>query len=203
LFAKLEFKTSFPDADYASLTAALPALRNMSPAQALRDMAARKEKDVTCFLRQFRHHSRLGLDVMAPRWDEDRDFVQSMLDGHTESVGNDPEPKYEQARYEALARLPFWRRRGFRRKLDRLRTFVWLRAEMRDLSRRMYYFIRRMTIQIARQHGLGDDVFFMSFREILALDSSTVPRNRAIYESYRRFEAPNEIGARYPYSGTS
>jgi pyruvate,water dikinase len=39
----------------------------------------------------------------------------------------------------------------------------------------------------------------MTFREIFADDSSHVERNKAIYESYRNFAAPNEIGSRYAY----
>src|SRR5205814_878727 len=78
--------------------------------------------------------------------------------------------------------------------------FVWLREEMRDLSSRVYYLIRRLALAIAAQNDLGEDVFFMSFREIFDLDTSQVERNRHTYESFLNFAAPNEIGARYPHS---
>src|SRR5207247_7607793 len=156
---------AFPEADYAALVAGLPALRHMSPLRALRDLAARVDHDVTPVLRQFRHHYRQGLDLIKPRWDEERDYIETLLGDLPASVGTDPRPAYEPARAETLRRLPFWRRRAFRRKLDRLRTFVWLREELRDLSSRMYYLIRRHVLEIARQRGLGEDVFFMTFRE--------------------------------------
>jgi phosphohistidine swiveling domain-containing protein len=199
-FAKLDFKSSFPDADYASLVAALPPLRHMAPMRAMRTMAVEKERDLAALLRQFRHHSRLGLDVIAPRWDEDRAYVETLFNHLPESASVDPAPHYENARAEALAKISFWRRPSFHRKLDRLRTFVWLREEMRDLSSRMYYLIRRLALELARQHDLVDDVFFMSFREIFALDRTQAPKNREIYDSYRHFAAPNEIGARYTHS---
>jgi pyruvate,water dikinase len=74
---------------------------------------------------------------------------------------------------------------------------VWLREEMRDLSSRMYHLLRRCVLNIAARRGLGDDVFFMSFREIFADDRSQIERNREIYDSYRNFKALNEIGASY------
>jgi pyruvate,water dikinase len=204
--AKLDFKMSFPDADYASLMAGLPPMRHMEPVRALREMAARGERDVTPLLGPFCHHYRMGLDVLAPRWDEDRAFVESLLDSAFDARGvdrADPRAVYEQARAAALARLAFWRRRRFRRKLDRLRQFVWLREQMRDLSSRMYYLIRRHALAIARRRGLGDDVFFMTFREIFADDRSSIAAGRDLYRSFRHFDAPNEIGARYAYGGAA
>jgi phosphohistidine swiveling domain-containing protein len=200
--AKLDFKMSFPDADYASLMAGLPPMRHMAPVYALRAMVARGERDAANLVREYRHHYRLGLDVLAPRWDEDRGFVEALLDNasHAPEPGRaDPRALYEQSRRAALGRLTPWRRRRFRRKLDRLRELVWLREEMRDLSSRVYYLIRRHVLDIARRRHLADDVFFMSFREIFADDRSSIVRNREVYERYRRFDAPNEIGARYAY----
>lgn len=197
--AKLDFKMSFPDADYASLVAALPAMRHMAPVRALHQLAARGERDIRPLLRQFRHQSCQGLDIQLPRWDEDQAFVEALLDHLPASVGADPQPIYERARAEALRKLPAWKRGRFCHKLDRLRMFVWLREELRDLSSRMYYHIRRHVLAIARRRGIGDDIFFMTFCEIFDDDRSQVERNREIYESYRHFHAPNEIGARYAY----
>src|SRR5207244_3473115 len=62
---------------------------------------------------------------------------------------------------------------------------------------RTYYLIRRHVLEIARRRGLGDDIFFMTFRAIFVDDRSGVERSREVFESYRHFHAPNEIGARY------
>lgn len=202
--AKLDFKMSFPDADYASLMAGLPPMRHMAPVYALRKLAAEGRRDVKPLLREFRHHYRQGLDVLAPRWDEDPQFVESLLGtapDPSDAGRADPRAIYEQARAAALARLPFWRRRRFQGKLDRLRQFVWLREEMRDLSSRMYYLIRRHALEIGRRRALGDDVFFMTFRQIVADDRTSIAPSRDVYNRYRHFEAPNEIGARWAYGG--
>jgi phosphohistidine swiveling domain-containing protein len=201
--AKLDFKMSFPEADYASLVAALPELRHLAPLRAIREMTRRGERDVAGLVRLFRHHSRLGIDVLAPRWDEDQAFLATLFENPLESAAVDPGPAYAAARAAALRHLPRWRRRGFERKLDRLRMFVWLREEMRDLSSRMYYFIRRDALEIARRRKIGDAIFFMTFREILADDRSQVARNRETFECYRNFAAPNEIGLRYAHRDAS
>src|SRR4029450_2987570 len=114
-------------------------------------------------------------------------------------AGTDPRPAYEAARAQALSRLPWHKRRTFARKLDRLRHFLWLREEMRDLSSRMYHLIRRHVLAIAEQCRLGDDIFFMSFQEIIADDRANIAWKRERYESFRNFKAPNEIGARFSF----
>ena len=97
-FAKLDFKMSFPEADYASLVAALPELRHMAPMRALREMALRGDHCVSPLLRKFRHHCRWGLDIREARWDEDREFVEELLQNLTKSAGSDPHPAYQRAR---------------------------------------------------------------------------------------------------------
>ncbi len=201
VLAKQLFLESFPEAEYPALIQCLPELRHMAPIRALRQIGAQGERDVTPILEQFRHHSRRELDLRAPRWDEDREFVEQLL----ESFRNAPGPSesscaaYKKVRTETRAAAPWYKHRAFDKKLDRMRRFVWLREEMRDLSSRMYYLIRKYVLEIAERRGLGDDIFFMTYPEILADDRSNIERNREVYDSYRNFAAPNEIGARFSY----
>lgn len=190
--AKLDFLDSFPDADYTKLVTALPPMSHLEPTRAIREGATVEELQ-----RRFPYRGRRELDLSAPRWDEDRAWVEQMV-RQAGSVGGDPRPAYEKARAEYRARLPWWKRRKFDRKLDRLREFVWLREEMRDRSSRMYWRIRKAVLALGR----GDDVFFQTWREVLADDRSNVERNREVYETYRHFKAPNEIGSRYAYAPT-
>jgi len=162
-------------------------------------MAARGETDIAPFLKRFAYRGRRELDIRAPRWDEDREWVRALLAQQAGAAGTDPRPAYEAARAQALAKLPWHKRRSFVRKLDRLRHFLWLREEMRDLSSRMYHLIRRYVLAIAERRGLGDDVYFMTFQEILADDRANIERGRERYESFRNFKAPNEIGASFTF----
>ncbi len=194
--AKLDFLDSFPDADYTKLVTALPPMSHLEPVRALREGATADE-----LVRRFPYRGRRELDLSAPRWDEDREWVEEMV-RTAGSVGGDPRPAYEAARAQYRSGLPWWKRRKFDRKLDRLREFVWLREEMRDRSSRMYWRIRKAVLEIARERGLGEDIFFMTWREILSDDRSNVERAREVYETYRHFRAPNEIGSRYAYAPT-
>lgn len=197
--AKLEFKEWFPDCDYRALVAALPEIRHLAPLRRLRELAERGERDVAPLVQQFRHQCRWGIDVMKPRWDEEPEFVAQLLENLPRATDRDPRAAYERARAETIAKLPFWKRGQFQRKLDRLRRLVWLREELRDLSGRMYYLIRRQTLQIAKERGLGNDVFFQTFREIFADERTKIAARRETYEGYRNFQPPNEIGSRHCY----
>lgn len=197
--AKLEFKEWFPDCDYRALVAALPEIRHLAPLRRLRELAERGERDVASLVQEFRHQCRWGIDVIHPRWDEEPEFVAQLLEHLPRATEGDPRAAYEQARAETIANLPFWRRGLFQRKLDRLRRLVWLREELRDLSGRMYYQIRRQTLRLAQQRGLGNDIFFQTFREILADDRTQIAARRESYEGYRNFQPPNEIGSRHCY----
>lgn len=196
--AKLDFADAFPDPDQAALVASLPPLRHFAPLREIRAMADADapDADIDRLLHRYRHHHPAGLDIIHPRWDEQRTYVQQLV---RDSAAR-PAPQHTphsttaaDARAAHLASLPKRKRAGFERKLDRLRTFLYLREEMRDCSSRMYYLIRRCVRRIAEQRSLGDDVFFMTVEQILRDDRSHVATQRDVYQRFRNFEAPNEI----------
>ncbi|RMG18912.1 MAG: hypothetical protein D6731_00890 [Planctomycetota bacterium] len=196
--AKSDFCDAFPDVDYPALVSGLPPLKHLEPTRAMRAMARRGETDITPLLERFRHHSRRELDLRVPRWDEDPEHVRALLASFRDAPpAEDPVARYREVRARTRAGLPFWRRRAFDRKLDRLRRFLWMREELRDCSCRIYYLIRRYVLAIAEARGLGDDIFFMTWREVIDDDRSEIEARKATYESYRNFIPPNEIGARY------
>ncbi len=192
--AKLEFMSSFPNADYGSLVSALPPLRHVEPVRMVHSMQARTSHQISCVIDSYRHHYRRGLDLIHPRWDEDRPFVQRMLAELPPSAGSDPRPKYESARAAMWRSLPRRKRASFDRKLDRLRHFLWLREQLRDHSSQVYHLIRRYVLEIAHRRRLGDSIFFQTYEEIFTDDRANIQNNREIYQSYRNFQSPNEIG---------
>lgn len=198
--AKLTFAEAFPEADDTALVGGLPPLSHLEPLRVMREMKARGETDVSGLMREFRHHSRNELDLRTPRWDEDREWVEATLEHLSPQAGRDARAAYDEALARALAAIPRRQHRSFRKKLGRLRHFLWLREEMRDLSTRLYYLIRRSVLAIADARGLGDDVFFMSWQEIAHDKRAQVGRKRHTFESFRHFRAPNEIGG--PFRAT-
>lgn len=200
--AKLDWQESFPDCDYAALVAALPPLRHMAPVRKLRAMQLQNEVDPAALAREFRHHSRWGIDVRHPRWDEEVEFVAEWANNYSPSETSDPRGAFEQSYLEAEARISWWRRPSWRRKLARLRHFVWLREELRDLSSRMYYWIRRHVVELGRQREVGDDIFFQTYSEVYTDQREHIVERRDIFERFRNFAAPNEIGGRFHFDST-
>jgi pyruvate,water dikinase len=199
--AKLDFKDSFPDADYPALVGSLPPMRHLEPGGEMRAIGVAW---------RYRCHAAAG-SIPAPQ--PPRTGYPGAALGRRPGVGGAAagarrrptdwtrDSYAKRLASHKIARVPWHKRRAFVRKLDRLRRFIWLREEMRDLSSRMYYLIRRRVLQIAERRGLGDDIFFMTFREILNDDRSTkIGRPRQIYESYRNFDAPHEIGSRFTFA---
>lgn len=197
--AKMDFVSSFRGADYGSLVAALPPLRHVAPVRDVQAMRHRTPQQLSRVIDTYRHHYRMGLDLIHPRWDEDRDFVEQMLAQLPTSGGKDPRPSFEAARDAMLQTLPRWKHKKFDRKLDRLRHFLWLREELRDVSNRVYHLIRKYVLEISRHRGLDDSIFFQTYPEIFVDARSNIERNREIYEGYRNFKAPNEIGGNYQH----
>lgn len=192
--AKLEFKKLFPGCDYAGLMAALPELSHLAPVRHMKNLLARDEEEAREVAVTYRHHCRWGIDIRHPRWDEDLEFVSQLLAQCQPPAEQDARVNFARARTEAMARLPWWKRPLFTRRLDRLRRLVWLREELRDLSGQMYYLIRRRVLAIAKTRGLGEDIFFQTFQEIEVDDRRQIHARREIFECYRNFQPPSVIG---------
>jgi len=178
----------------------------VEPVRVVQTMQYRTPIQLSRVIDSYRHHYRIGLDLIHPRWDEDRRFVEQMLAELPAPAGRDPLPIFESARAAMLLSLPRRKHTSFERKLGRLRHFLWLREQLRDVSNHVYYLIRRYVLEIAHRRGLGDSIFFQTYREIFSDTRTHIQRNREIYESYRHFQSPNEIGSgfrfdRRPQSG--
>ena len=191
--AKLDFRHFFPDVNFPALMSGLPDVRHTAPMRRIRQMVQQDNLDVAALQQEFGYHYHAGLDIRHPRWDEDPDYVESLA----RNPGMQSEPlsdQYQQAVAEELGSIVVWRRPLFRRKLTRLRQLVWLREEMRDCSNRMYHLIRKYVLKIADARGLGEDIFFMTYQEVLSDDCAAVEERRRTFRRFRNFTPPNEVG---------
>ncbi|MAF65853.1 MAG: hypothetical protein CMJ84_09380 [Planctomycetes bacterium] len=171
-------------------------------------------------VRRSRHHATRELDLSVPRYGEDprivvehcRGLLQLDDDADPRSANARAHEAYRAERERVLRLAPWYRRRSLAAKLDRLREFLWWREELRDLSTRFYFFVRRFTLAVAERLvdagllAVPDDVFFLSVDELLAVMSGArtreaiadlVMRNRLYYRSFRHYRNPDEIGDRY------
>jgi phosphohistidine swiveling domain-containing protein len=180
------------------------------------------DADVAAFAARWPQRGRRELDLRVPRWPDDLGFVRATMEQAlaTWRAEDDPDVAsrtqhavYLEERRRALAALsgrPL-ARAALRRRLARLRRFTWWREEMRDRSSYTYALVRRFTVEAGRRLGAAgalqapEYVFTLRHDEVLAaLEGLLAPaeaRRRAregerILRSYRRFHAPNEIGAR-------
>ena len=176
--------------------------------------------DVSKYIQNFRYHSTRELDITIPRYGEDPSFVfeslKSLLsldDSHQpQKINQKQHQEYQREREKLLKSALFFKRKSLGQALDQLRSFLWWREELRDLSTRMYDQIRRVTLAIAdeliQQNILAaqDDIFFLRMPDILRLirgqllpeiAQAMIRRNRQYYHSFRNFRNPNEIGSDY------
>ncbi len=195
--AKMDLLGSFPEADDRGLIASLPPLSHMAPIREVRQMPQRGVENLRELLLRYRHHCRLGLDVCHPRWDEDQDFVVQMLSEIPTTPMRDTTAVHERALAAVRDKLGPWQRLRLDGKVRRLRALVWLREEMRDLSNRMYYVVRRLALALARTERIGDDIFMLTFGQLVSNDRSRLDLQRNRYLGYRNHTPPNEIGDRY------
>lgn len=200
--AKLDFKHFFPNVNFPALMSNLAEVRHTAPMRRIEQMAQLDAFDPHALLAEFGHHYHVGLDICHPRWDEDQQYVESLLN-HVNCTsrpttndtphGNSADV-YLNALNAARSSIPTWQRPIFHSKLKRLRHLVWLREELRDQSNRLYHLIRKHVLRIALNRGLGDDIFLMTYREILDDDRSNVQRRQLAGRRFRNFTPPNELG---------
>lgn len=192
-FAKLEFRFLFPNADFSALMLNLQDIRHTAPIRRFEQMAQQQNCDPAVLLKDFGYHYHVGLDIRHPRWDEDPEFIER-LSQLPKCNGGDLSGAYEESLAVALSMSPIWKRPLFRNKLARLRNLVWIREEMRDCSNRLYHLIRNRVLEISALRNLGDDIFFMTYEEILDDDRTHIDERRSVFNRFRNFSPPHEIG---------
>jgi phosphohistidine swiveling domain-containing protein len=219
---KLDFMAAMEDVpvSYPVLVGGLDSLEHFECAQDLWELAngaprgrsspgegrRRASED---FLARYGYHSRRELDLRVPRWREEPAFVaelaRKMAGAESPAEANRRQRRQYDAELERARRLLSPRRwKRFEKLLLRLRKYLWLREQMRDLSTRVYAHIRQFVLEIGRRAAdarhlrSSDDIFYLTFPEIyraLEAPRDAVVGGRRDYERmYRNFRVPNEVG---------
>ncbi len=178
------------------------------------------------FTKRFYYHSERELDLRVPRWNEDYRFIlttllqifstykKSSISEHLKNQVHKNELVKTREAFEKSSQrwLPgSWK--TFIKKLDRVRSFLKMREEIRCHSTKMYYFIRLMTLEIARRKIPTSQqhlIFYAPYSQIiLLLDGSvsvidfisTAQQMKNYADGFRNYRNPNEIGYRYNFIG--
>ncbi len=183
------------------------------------------DETVRDFATRWRHNSRKVLDIRVPRWVDDLGFVRSVLERALADFTEESDPtrselaqlaEYdaERARAECALRWKPIARYSFLNKLKLVRRYAWWREEMRDYSSYAYYVVRNWSLEAGRRlvdegvFDAPDDVWHLKFQEVIEILNGRVSaaearkqvsKGRWLMRSFRNFDNPNEIGARYDY----
>lgn len=175
------------------------------------------------FLREHGFHADAELDLTEPRWAEAPDRVEAMIRAMVRSGTPPSDPtvteREQRARFRGelervrtrLAagrglRLRFGRR--FTKALERMRAYLSARERMRQVSTQCYAVVRAWVVEAGRRFAdegrleRPGDVFMLETSELIALARGDEPPEladriafrRAMYEGYRDFSPPPELG---------
>lgn len=161
------------------------------------------KKAVEKFLKENYHHGDVELDLTVPRWGEVPNKVVEMA----EKVNPFENLKINQKdwldEWEKLNRQhtlnlewKFFGRKKFLKSLNKLRSFLIEREEMRSLSTRAYYLVRIGLLEWSKKNNI-ENVFMLKREEILThqLPSLHELKTRLLkYNGYRKMKVPNEFG---------
>ncbi len=126
---------------------------------------------------------------------------------------------YDRARDElrakfdrGIGRLAPWRKRSFLDGLETTRSLLWWREELRMYSTKIHAQVRRFALELGRRLEAGgvieraEDIFFLEWPDAVALGRGGLEGAEArsriacaslYYESFKEFDNPDEIGARF------
>lgn len=178
---------------------------------------------VSTYLRRHGYHSPREHDIRIPSWQEDplplfellSTYVNEPTAVNPRLAESEQRQEFEHAVRTLLAELKRNSRWTFPLKrmallacLRQLRSLLWWREEMRDLSTQTYHQVRLYACEIGRHlHESGwvenaSDVFLLPYaslknvligRSTPAQVQAEVRRNRTYMESFRLLPPPNEI----------
>jgi pyruvate,water dikinase len=174
--------------------------------------------DLKAHIGKFGYHSERELDVTYPCYFEDVEKViktikDTILLEDSFSPKHDSEKQYKnysmqlekikeqvsQKKYEKILK-----------KTEKMRSMLWWREELRDVSTRFYYLIRIYTIKLAGFYYKKkvidnvEDIWYLKIEDIFEFIDNIktaddlkkiIKRNRDYYNSFRNFISENEIGA--------
>ncbi|MFD0265073.1 PEP/pyruvate-binding domain-containing protein [Streptomyces sp. NPDC127106] len=174
-------------------------LASMGPLLGL-ERLARGEIDRDGYARAYGHRGPHEFEVSLPRPAEDPEWIDRQL----AALGTVEEDAGLRLGRQTAARAAAWERcaahhprrvAGLRRAVDRWAASARLREAARTEVARVFWLLRAFVLRAGEVSGAGEDLFFLSHEEILAVlggdrgPLAAVPARRAAYEGYRALPA--------------
>jgi len=172
------------------------------------------------YLKEYGYHAERELDLTAPSYYDNPEPLLVRIkenikkeDYESRFMGAD---KAAQRYHEGMENLKEKVSKHIYKKLEKdtlqMRELLWWREELKDMSIRFYYLIKRYTNHLAQlllSEGiipLESDIHYFKMAELIdyidgKCDKETMTRylsrNRSYYESFKNFNNPSEIGQMY------
>lgn len=175
---------------------------------------------LSAFIKQYGYHSSREIDVTYPHFSEDvgtviKQIKEYILLSNDYSPLANEEKQKEQFQQQLSVIRKRMRSKGKYEKMQeairQMRSMLWWREELRDLSTKFYYIIRLYTLALAKHYvkqGVlekSEDIFYLKIGDLFAFIHGettkeklreAIIRNRKYYNSFRNFINENEIGER-------
>ncbi len=159
---------------------------------------------LTSFLSLHYHHADSELDILCPRWGEDPKIIIKKIKNSI--VLNRPVSQLYKQELNNIKKFKLPRK--FYSLLEKTRTFLKTREQMRELSTRAYFIVRKMSLELAKRFETekllltSNDFFFLKISEVISFNSfgsvmglaSLAKPRKENYESFIDFTPPNEFG---------
>ena len=172
---------------------------------------------INSFIKEYGYHSNREIDVTYPSYDEDIKYVVEIVKEQVKledqynprtEISKQKE-KYEQILDNLKNNISKNKYNKFKEKLDKMRKMLWWREELKDISTRYYYLIRKYTLKLARKYvelgvlvdeneiwnlGMKDIIDFIHKKISISDLDHIIEKNKNYYMSFANYDNETEIG---------
>jgi phosphohistidine swiveling domain-containing protein len=195
LRVRLELRKLMGETDANTLLSRQSELESLGPLLSLSRLA-RGEIDRATFARQYGHRGPHEFEVSIPRPAEDPGWIDKQLVGLREAPVDVPTLLERQKAVQVAAWERFRQRypreaAKMRHRIDREVAAIRDREATRSEVIRVFWVLRTFVLRAGELCGRGEDLFFLTIDEILAVlggnetSLASIPTRRTAYERYR------------------
>lgn len=168
------------------------------------------------YVETYKYKSAKELDITVPCIDEDPGFlIKQLLSYLVLENAQGPQlrttlqhQQFCQTKDQFLSALPFRVSKKVSKKIEQMRTFLWWREELRNESTKMYYILRKITLEVGHRLVKNerltrpDDLFDLPWQSVIELIKnneiqrhlSLMKKNKQYYMSFKNFTPPMDFG---------
>jgi len=176
--------------------------------------------DFIKLINRYGYHSEKELDVSYPCYFEDPGSMIKMLkenilldESHNpELIRKKQKLAYEEQLEKIRIKVSTEKYKNLIKSIEKMRSLLWWREELRDVSSMFLYIVRKYTMELAKRYtekGIietPEDIWFLKMEDIFEFINcrknsnelkSIVKKNKDYFQSFRNYTSENEIGSAF------